>query len=138
MNALSDLNLLAVIIAGLISFVIGFVWYTFLFSKAWMSALGLNVEDVESSGLSSLRAIIASFAASVATAAGLAVVFALIEKPSVLVGVAVALMIWIAFSLTPTFKMMFWEDRPATLFAIDGGYELASIMSAALVLLLWP
>jgi hypothetical protein len=36
------------------------------------------------------------------------------------------------------FKLIFWEDRRAALFAIDGGYELVSIMVVALVLLIWP
>ncbi len=137
MDALSTISLPAVLAAGVLSFLIGFVWYTFLFSKAWMTALGLNIEDVESSGLSSVRAIVASLCASIATAAGLAAIYAWIGAPGIPLGMAVAVTVWVAFSLTPTFKMIFWEDRRATLFAIDGGYELASILAAALVLLLW-
>lgn len=132
------LNPFAIAAAGLTSFLVGFVWYTFLFSKPWMTALGINIEDVESSGLSSGRAIAASLAASVATAGGLAAIYGWIGTPSIPAGIALGVIVWIAFSLTPMFKMIFWEDRPATLFAIDGGYELASILAAALVLLLWP
>lgn len=133
-----NLNPFAVVAAGVLSFFVGFVWYTFLFSKPWMKALGISIEDVESSGLSSGRAIAASLGASIATAGGLAAIYAWIGAPSIQLGIAVGVAVWIAFSLTPMFKMIFWEDRPATLFAIDGGYELASILAAALVLLLWP
>lgn len=138
MNQFLSFSLPAIAAAGLLSFVIGFVWYTFLFSKPWMKAMGLNIEDVQSSGLSSVRAIIASLAASLTTAAGLAVIFTWYGAPSLALGLGIAATIWVAFSLTPMFKLIFWEDRSATLFTIDGGYELASIMSAALVLLLWP
>jgi len=138
MNELILTYLPAVITAGVLSFFVGFVWYTFLFGKPWMRALGINIEDVESSGLSARRAIVASLFASIATAGGLAVIFIWMGTSSIPAGLAIGITVWIAFSLTPMFKMIFWEDRRATLVAIDGGYELASILVAVLVLLLWP
>ena len=137
MNILAQINIMAVLAASVLSFLIGFVWYTFLFSKPWMKALGINIEDVESSGLSSMRAIIASFFASFLTAGGIAVLFAWLGVNSIQLAIMLAIVLWISFSLTPMFKMIFWEDRPTALFAIDGGYELASILGAAFVLLLW-
>ena len=132
-----NINVLAVLAAGVLSFVLGFVWYTLLFSRPWMTALGIRIEDVESSGLSSVRAVVASLAASLATAGGLAVLFDLGDVTSLSVGMGVALVVWVAFSLPPMFRMIYWEDRKPTLFAIDGGYELVSIVSAALVLVVW-
>ena len=138
MEQLANINILAVITAGGASFFIGFLWYSVLFTKPWMKAMGVTAEDVHSSGISTKRAIIGSFAASLATAAGLATIYELIPNLNWGTGMLLALVVWIAFSLTPMFKMVFWEDRPVSLFSIDGGYEFFSILVVAIVLLVWP
>jgi hypothetical protein len=132
-----NISVLVVLAAGVLSFVLGFVWCTLLFSRPWMTALGIRIEDVESSGLSSARAIVASLAASLATAGGLDLLFDLGDVTSLSLGMGVALVVWVAFGLPPLFRMIFWEDRKPALFAIDGGYELVSIAGAALVLVAW-
>lgn len=78
-----------------------------------------------------------SLGASLATATGLAIIFALVPTLGWGVGFFLALLVWIAFSLTPMFKMIFWEDRPFALFVIDGGFEFFSIFAVAIVLLAW-
>ena len=137
MDAIITINVFALLAAAFASFMIGFLWFSFLFTKPWMEAMGVTSEDVRSSGISMSRAILASLAASLATAAGVAILFALIPNLNWATGLSVALVVWIAFSLTPTFKMVFWEDRPATLFIIDGGYEFFSILAIAIILLAW-
>lgn len=133
MPTLPELSPLAIVAAGGVSFFVGFVWYTLLFSKPWMTAMGIKLEDVESSGLSSKSAIAASLLTSVATAAGLAVVFVMLGRGDLGTRLAIAGIVWVGFSLAPLVKMIFWEDRKVTLVAIDGGYELASIVAATLV-----
>lgn len=137
MNATMAINVYALATASIASFMIGFLWYSFLFTKPWMEAMAVTSEDVQSSGISMPQAILASFAASIATAAGMSMLFALVPNLDWGTGLTIALVVWIAFSLTPMFKFVFWEDRPAILFAIDGGYEFFSIFSIALILLVW-
>ncbi len=42
---MSAINWLAVLVAALIPFALGFVWYGPLFGKPWLSSIGLTVED---------------------------------------------------------------------------------------------
>jgi len=45
------INWLAVGVASLVGFVVGFVWYGPLFGKAWMKEIGLTEEDVQSGNM---------------------------------------------------------------------------------------
>ncbi len=137
MNAIMTINVFALAAAAFASFMIGFLWYSILFTKPWMNAMGVTSEDVHSSGISMPRAILASLAASIATAVGMSILFALVPTLDWGTGLSMALVVWFAFSLTPMFKFVFWEDRPAILFAIDGGYEFFSILSIAVILCAW-
>lgn len=134
----ANLNVLAILTATVISILIGFLWYGPLFSKPWMAALGLKTEDVQSSGISMSRAVSGSIVASLATAVALAILFELAGPTHWQSGLLIAGIVWLAFSLGPMFKHIFWEDRPLVLFAIDGGYEFVSIFAAAFILIIWP
>ena len=131
----NQLDIMAIIGAGFASFFLGFVWYSMLFSKQWMSALGINREDVDGSGLSIAKAIFGSLVSSFLTAIGMAVLLHLTSTTVIQQGVFLAIFVWIAFSMGPTFKMIFWEDRPVTLFLIDGGYEFVSIMATTIIIM---
>lgn len=134
--SIADIDPVAVVGATLASFFLGFVWYSLLFSKPWMTALGLKREDVDDSGISSTKALLASVFASFLTVMGLAILYA-IQPGTLGSNLMIAGLVWGAFSLTPMLKMLFWEDRPMTLFAIDGGYELLSVMVAGVILSTW-
>lgn len=137
MEQLAELSIISIALATAASFFLGFLWYNVLFTKPWMAAMGVTSEDVRSSRISIGWAVMGSLGASLATATGLAIIFALIPTLGWGVGLFLALLVWIAFSLTPMFKMIFWEDRPIALFVIDGGFEFFSIFAVTIVLLAW-
>jgi hypothetical protein len=43
----TEIHWLAVLVAGLAAFMVGGVWYSALFSKAWMAARGVTKESME-------------------------------------------------------------------------------------------
>lgn len=133
---LTDINFGAVAVAAIASFMWGYFWYYTFFGKPWMKALGLKPEDISTSGISIGKAMTGSFLASLGHAVGIAMVFA-ITQPTFVGGIFLATLIWLVFSLSPMFKMIFWEDRPITLLLIDGGYEFVSIVTTAIIFLLW-
>ncbi|WP_299771168.1 DUF1761 domain-containing protein [uncultured Pseudoteredinibacter sp.] len=127
-------NFMALGLATAVSFFGGFFWYSVLFSKPWMKALGIKREDVDGSGLSILRAVSASVVASAATAIGIMVLFSYIQPSSWGLAALFGAGIWFCFSINAMFKMIFWEDRPAILFFIDSGFELFSVVMASLII----
>jgi hypothetical protein len=66
-NAFQNLNWLAIILAALSSFLLGFLWYSILFSKRWMKENGFTSDSMKDAnmlkifGLSFLFILFASF-----------------------------------------------------------------------------
>lgn len=46
----TEIHWLAIAVAGLAAFMVGGVWYSLLFGKAWMAARGVTKEQIESAG----------------------------------------------------------------------------------------
>lgn len=134
---IGDINYAGIAVATIASFMWGYFWYYTFFGKPWMKALGLKPEDIATSGISIGKAMTGSFLASLGHAVGIAILFLMLQ-PVFIEGILIGLLIWLVFSLSPMFKMIFWEDRPMTLLLIDGGYEFVSIMTATVIFLLWP
>ncbi len=62
-----DINIPAIIVAGLIPSIVGFIYYNLIFNKAWLASLGKTNEEMEPSnpaityGLGLLTAMLISF-----------------------------------------------------------------------------
>ena len=46
----TEIHWLAVIVAGIAAFMVGGVWYSALFGKAWMAARGVTKEEIQAKG----------------------------------------------------------------------------------------
>ena len=118
-----DINIWAVLVATLFSMVFGALWY-WAFSKPWMTALGINLNDIEDAQLSMGKAYMASTFASVVVALSIAVFASWMNADTLFAGVLIGVVGWAGFNFSSMFKLIFWEDRPWPLFWIDGGYDL--------------
>jgi hypothetical protein len=117
MPAVSLLATLAATIAG---FVLGALWYGPLFGKRWMSAVGLNQEDIQRNtnpaktyGTTFVLGFIASYVFGLYLGPNPGRAFAITTG-------AAAGVFWVATSLATNYL---FEGRPATLIAINGGYH---------------
>ncbi|MEL7834745.1 DUF1761 domain-containing protein [Fodinibius sp. Rm-B-1B1-1] len=50
----SSINLLAVLVATLSTFLVGWLWYGPLFGKAWMAAVGFTEEDLQEGNMAKI------------------------------------------------------------------------------------
>ncbi len=50
----AEINYLAVLVASLIGFVVGFLWYGPLFGKAWMAEIGMTEEQQQSGNMAKI------------------------------------------------------------------------------------
>lgn len=138
MSVFQNLSILAILVATFITFNLGYLWYYKLFAKPWMAAMGLKKDDIDGSNVNIGRAMIGSVTASLATVIGVALLLQLANPVGIIGALSLGLLVWVAFSMTPVFKLIFWEDRPVMLVVIDGFYELTSIILAVLILFYWP
>ncbi|MES1157330.1 MAG: DUF1761 domain-containing protein [Alphaproteobacteria bacterium] len=127
------MNWLAVIAAALSSFVLGGVWYSALFAKPWMKAAGLTQEQVNAGN----KALI--FGGSFVLALISAATFAVFLGPSVtavqgaLYGLCAGAC-WVGASFGSTYL---FEQKPLSLFLINGGYRALQFTLIGAILGAW-
>ena len=126
-----DVNILAVIVAALSSFLLGGLWYsTPLFGAAWRRAAGgpqIEGHPARVFGLSFLFALIA------------ALVYALLVPPPVSAVAAVTQGLLVGAGLVAaSFGINYqFANRPTVLWLIDGGYHTVQFTIYGVVLGLW-
>lgn len=122
-------------ILAVVRFLIGGLWYSpLLFARPWMRGLGITQTDIDQSGISKSRALLASAAASLVQVLVLAWLLRLAAVTAPMLGALVGIAASAAFGLLPGIKDRVWVDRPWSVILIDHGYELvaAAICGAAL------
>jgi hypothetical protein len=126
-------NWLAVLAAALSSFVLGGIWYSALFAKAWQAAAGLSDADVAGGN----KALILCGAFVVALVQSAVFAMFLGPNPALMLGVGAGFaagLCWVtaAFAITYLF-----ERRSLKLFAINGGYATLQFTAIGAILGLW-
>jgi uncharacterized protein DUF1761 len=130
---MSNVNLLAVIVAALSSFLVGGLWYSpVLFGPTWQRAAGDvrkpgDAHPAKVFGLSFLFALVAAFAYALVMPAPADATSAVLQGLAVGAGVVAA-----SFGINYQFA-----NRPAVMWFIDGGYHTVQFALYGLILGLW-
>jgi len=128
-----DVNLLAVIVAALSSFLLGGIWYSpVLFGPTWQRIAGDvrkpgDAHPAKVFGLSFLFALVAAFAYALVIPAPADAMSAVLQGLAVGAGVVAA-----SFGINYQFA-----NRPAVMWLIDGGYHTVQFILYGLILGLW-
>ncbi len=126
-----QVNLWAVLAAALSSFVLGSLWYGFLFQRVWCREVGLDPEQPPP--------LLRTFGGALALSVVAAFVFALFLGPApglwpgLGAGFAAGLC-WVAASFGMNYL---FARRSMTLFLLDGGYHTLQFTLYGLVLGAW-
>ena len=130
---MSDINLLAILVAALSSFLLGGLWYSkLLFEPAWQRAAGISPDSKQGHpakvfGLSFAFALVAAFVYALLMPAASGVTAALTQGALVGAGLVAA-----SFGINYQFA-----NRKGALWLIDGGYHTAQFAIYGLILGLW-
>jgi uncharacterized protein DUF1761 len=135
---------IAVIVAAVVSFVIGGIWYARpVFGKAWMAALGKTEADMEAMRKQAPKGFAAGLIGSLIASFVLALFLeygrmAGVGLPSgVAGGLVVGFLVWFGFLLTTTVAGAVFEGRPGKLVGINLGFTLVSYLIMGLILGIW-
>src|SRR3990167_927562 len=114
-------NYLAVLIAGVASMAVGFIWYSpAMFAKQWMKLSGL------------------SFALSLVTAYVLFHVMAMsravFDYDPVMTGITSAFWMWLGFIMPVQMTDFIFQGREMKLVMINTGYQLISLIAMGIVI----
>lgn len=126
-----DLNWIAVVLAAVVYFVLGAVWYGPLFGKMWVAGMGLNPD--------SMQAAKSGFVITFVANLGLATALASITAGLTGAGAAMQAAFWLWLGLVATTATVnaVWDSRPWSVLAINQGYHLVAMLLAAAIVGAW-
>lgn len=128
-NPFRGLHHIAVLIAAGVFWIVGAFWYSEkLFRPAWMRLVGLSDSAERQRFDSNSYAYTLAFVGGLVFAYVLDWVIVRTGRPSILRGAGEGLLLGIAATLTPLFAVMAFEDKPAGLFWIHGGFMLMACL----------
>ncbi|PIT92527.1 MAG: hypothetical protein COU08_01975 [Candidatus Harrisonbacteria bacterium CG10_big_fil_rev_8_21_14_0_10_42_17] len=130
-DLLLQLNYVAVLVATIVMFVVGFLWYGPIFGRLWMKYMGINPEEAKNiSQKEMIPAYVVNFVGNFVEVTFL-LFFTFLAATQFW---HMALMLWIGFMLFNEMGAVFWMKKPWGFFFINSGYRLVSLLIAGFVL----
>ena len=130
-----SINYWAVLVAGLLYYFLGALWYSpLLFAKPWMRLNGFTEEDFKDKN--AFRYNVAFFN-SLLMSFVLAHMVLFFGDSTIMVAVETAVWLWIGFVATFTLTNYMFSNRPIKLFMIDSGYNLVGLLMMAVIISAW-
>src|SRR3972149_2803979 len=123
-----QVNLMAVLVCSIVTFILGALWYSpLLFAKKWTELLGKTSEELKK-GADPMMYVMA-FILGFMTCFALAFVINLSKVSTFYDGALVGAMCWIGFAGATSYSnQVIFVQRPVALWSIDSGYNLVSFM----------
>lgn len=138
-STFSHINYWAVIVAALVTFFLGGLWYSpAMFEEVWMTANGYSEEQVKQMQSALGAAGFGSaFLAYLLMAAVFAMLAAAFGVKSIGGGLLLGVLIWLGFVATTGLTVTLFSIRPLTTWLIDAAYQLVFLLVTGAILGLW-
>lgn len=138
LEKIADINWLAVLVAAVISFFLGAIWYMPLFGKLWVSLHGYSEVQLEEMKAKMkppvfFGGIIASYFVAAIAMALLIVTF---DLKQVRQGIELAVAVWLVVAAAAMTAHLASQKRLG-IFLIDAAFYLVFILVTSIVLTLW-
>jgi hypothetical protein len=134
-------NYLAVLVAALASFMIGFLWHGPVFGKTWISLMQITPAQMEKGKkdmekkmplymlLALVQQLVMSFVIAV-----LCAMTGVIDTAS---AVMLAVLLWLGIIATTFLNGVLWENKTVPLYVFNLAYHLVNILVITLIVGLW-
>lgn len=134
----ANVNILAVLVAAIVSMLIGMLWYGPLFGKMWMKLAQINNRKVSAAKKSGMwRTYIAGFLSALLISFVLANILDYLRIYTLIDGMLMGFMIWLGFVATITLGTVLWEDKPLKLYMLNNAYNILSLVIMGAILASW-
>ncbi len=130
------INHLAVLVAVVWMFVLGFLWYGPLFGEPWMEMVGLTMEDAEANPPGA-GVWITNLISSIAPVYLIAWLFVRMNVSSGVNGLILGLIFGFVFNLLPAMSNGMFSGEPYLLAWIQGGFQTVGWSVAGFILGAW-
>jgi uncharacterized protein YneF (UPF0154 family) len=138
-DVLADLNWLAVIVATIVYFAIGGLWFARpVFGKIWQDAIGWTEKDAE--GATPVTMYVVPLVTCLVSTIALAMLSEATGTDTFGEGIVLGLVVGIGLAFAALFVTGFFDPRkpkPQTWIAVTAGYHVVGLLVAAVILALW-
>lgn len=137
------INYWAVIVAAIVNFILGYLWFGPVFGKAWMKASGMQKPAVidEAMKKSMMRGYAGTFVGSLLMSYALShfILFAAAYMGGSLMmsGLITAFWMWVGFILPVTVGVVFWDNKSWKYWTVTYTYYLVGLLAMAAILSSW-
>ncbi len=136
-------NYLAILVAAIVIFILGGLWYSpVVFAKRWIALQGRTEEQMraQAAGANMPLMYASAFICALITAWVLAHILAHIANGVTLTaahGAIFSAMCWLGFAATTSYATALFSGKPRQLWLIDSTYNLVSFVLAGIILAVW-
>src|ERR1043166_6664148 len=129
----ANVNILAVLVAAVLTLVLGGVWYSpILFAKQWMAAQGYTPEKLEAM---KQKGVTRAYLVSLLCYLVMAYVVALLVSYTNATTLAQGL--WLGFAAPIGLTANVFSEKPIAAWVVDAGYQLAHLVLMGALLSVW-
>ena len=129
------MNWVAIVIAAIAQFIIGWVWYGPLFGKTWMSMMGMSQQSMSREGMGKTMTL--TFIGSLVTAAVLSMLVGWMGAKTLGAGIAAGFWAWLGFVATVTLGGVLFAKMSWDLYILNNAYQLVSLAVMGAILAKW-
>ena len=131
-------NNVAVLVAGVVIFLLGGLWYSpVLFAKRWVALIGKSEEEIKASTGNMPLSYVFVFLCGLVTAWMMALVVGNFSPATAVDGALVGALCWVGFAGATSFGTALFSGKPKALWLIDSGFNLAAFVIAGIILAAW-
>ena len=135
-SVFSQISWLHILVATIAYFMLGAIWYSFLFQKQWIAHHRIDVNDPEAKkGVGLIMSL--SFLLFFVICTALAVIVRELNLHVLLSGIKLGLFTGIGFSAMAISITYLYLKKPLGLHFIDGMYHVTGQVIAAMILCAW-
>lgn len=128
----------AVLVAAVIQFVVGWLWYGVMFQQLWINATGVTMEMAQDmSGGQIAMTYLGSFVAFFIVYYVMAHFSSYARATTAKQGAQTGFWSWLGFVATSILVNVLYTMKPFSLWLIDGGYWLVSMLIGGVLLAVW-
>lgn len=137
---LAGMDYLWVVLASVIAFVLGFLWYGPIFGKKWGGLMGMKMDEkpemknmLGSMGMNALGNLLTAYVLVFSIGAWIPSIWAAhlettaIDSAPWFYALNATIFIWLGFFVPMQLNRVAWHERSWKLVAIDGSYDLVRL-----------
>lgn len=136
------INYLAILVCGIVSMFVGYLWYGPLFGKTWMALMGMKMEmmtEAQKKGMSKsyFMMFVGSLVMAYVLSYNLFFAATYLKVSGVSAGFMSAFWNWLGFIAPVTLGSVLWEGKSWRLWFLNNSYQLVTLLIMGAILAVW-